>query len=500
MTSTITDIRTIAVRNALGEAEVPTGIFLDGRWLDLTETFGVLNPANGETIGEISDSTDDHAAEALDLASGVSASWASWAPAKRARLMHRATDLLHERRVEIAAVMVEEAGKPKAEALGEVDLSVSFLRWYAEQVAHLHGTSAPGSNGGYRIITGHRPVGPTLTITPWNFPLLMSARKAGAALAAGCPVIIKSAKETPLTAAMFVQALADAGLPAGTVALLHTTSSAPISERLLADRRLRKLSFTGSTGAGQTLLRNAADNIVDSSMELGGDAPFVVLDDADVDKAVDQAIACKFRNSGQACVAANRFILQEGIAEEFTDKFIEKTREIIVGAGDQDDTDMGPVINERALTSLSDTVDQLQREGAELLIGGEPIASPGYFFQPTVFKMPKGTEKEIHEELFSPVATIFTVETVAEAIAAANQSPFGLAGYVFTENVSRAIAVSERLELGMVGINRGIMADPAAPFGGVKASGLGREGGHEGIYEFLEPQYLALTVDETVVE
>ncbi|GLY67991.1 NAD-dependent succinate-semialdehyde dehydrogenase [Amycolatopsis taiwanensis] len=479
--------------------KVPTGLYIDGGWRSAKTTFTVVDPAEDKPIAKVADATGEHALEALDAAARAQEDWAAWAPRARAELFHSAHRLLMERAEDFATVMTAESGKPLAESRGEFDLSAGFFRWYAEQIGHLHGTYAHGSPGGYRVVATHQPVGPCLLITPWNFPLLMSARKAGAGLAAGCTAVMKSAQETPLTGALFVQTLHDAGFPPGVVNLLHTTASAAISDAVLGDRGLRKISFTGSTGVGSHLLGKAAHNIVNSSMELGGDGPFVVLDDANVDLAVEQAVACKFRNAGQACVAANRIILHEAIADEFTLKFVAKVRELRVGNGFSDGVEVGPIISERQRDRVGELVAAFREQGGAILAGGNQVEGPGYFFEPTVVRMDTRNHALCGEELFAPLAVLYTVGSTREAVEFANDTDYGLAAYVFTRDLNRAVAVAEKLDFGMVGVNRGIMADPAAPFGGVKASGLGREGGHDGIYEFLEPKYLALTIDETEV-
>jgi succinate-semialdehyde dehydrogenase/glutarate-semialdehyde dehydrogenase len=476
--------------------DVPVGLYVDGQWSEGAATFDVVDPSSGHVIAQVPDGDAEDAKRALEAAAAAQEDWSAWAPRARADLFLRAHRLLEERRNAFADVMTAESGKPRSEALAEFALSTGFFLWYAEQINHLHGTFASGSNGGYRVVMTHHPVGPCLLITPWNFPLLMSARKAGAALAAGCTVVMKSAQQTPLTGALFVQTLHDAGFPAGVVNLLHTTDSAAISDALLADRRIRKVSFTGSTGVGAHLLRQAAANIVNASMELGGDGPFVVLDDADVDLAVEHALICKFRNAGQACVAANRIVLHQDIAAEFTDKFVARARELRVGNGFEDGVEVGPIISAEQRDRVVSLVERFRAAGAEVLVGGSPIDGPGYFFEPTVVRMDDRDDELCTEELFAPIAALYTVGSVAEAVDFANDTDYGLAAYVFTRDLSRAFAVSERLDFGMVGINRGIMADPVASFGGTKASGLGREGGHDGIYEFLEPKYLAVTIDD----
>ncbi|BBY78257.1 NAD-dependent succinate-semialdehyde dehydrogenase [Mycolicibacterium parafortuitum] len=475
---------------------VRTGLFIDGQWRDAEKTFAVLDPATGAEVAQVSDGSAADALAALDAADRVRSAWRHVAPRDRAALFTRAHRLLLSRADEFADVMTAESGKPLTESRAEFALSAEFFLWYTEQIAHLHGTYAPSSHGGYRVITTHQPVGPALLITPWNFPMLMIARKAGAALAAGCPVIVKSAKETPLTCALFVETLQEAGFPDGVVNLVHTTDSAAMSATLMTDDRLRKVSFTGSTGVGATLLQQAAPGIINASMELGGDGPFIVLDDADVELAAAQAVLCKFRNAGQACVAANRIIVHRAVAEAFTARFVELTEQLRVGNGFDAGVDVGPIISARQRDSVVELVEILNQAGAELLTGGSALPGDGYFFSPTVFRVKGRPEQLCSRELFAPVATIYEVGSTAEAVEFANDTRYGLAAYVFTKDLSRAVAVGERLDFGMVGINRGIMADPAAAFGGIKASGLGREGGHDAIYDYLEPKYLALTVDE----
>jgi len=477
--------------------DVPLGLFINGQWRSTGTTFEVNNPANGRLIAEVADGSDVDALEALGAAAAAQQSWAAIAPRARADLFYRAHALLQSRADDFADLMTLESGKPRRESAGEFALSMGFFLWYAEQIAHLHGSYSIASNGGFRVLTTSQPVGPALLITPWNFPMLMNARKGGAALAAGCTIVLKSAKETPLTAAYFVKTLDDAGFPAGVVNLIHTSTSAVVSEAVMNDQRLRKISFTGSTGVGSTLLKQASRNIVNASMELGGDGPFIVLDDADVDLAVREAVACKFRNAGQACVAANRIILHSAIAEEFTAKFVEQARALVVGDGFDDDVAVGPMINTRQRDRAHALVQDFQRiAGATLLAGGRPIAGDGAFYEPTVLSFPENRHPFCNEEVFAPAAALYTVDSVTEALDFANDTSYGLASYVFTGDISRAVTIAEKLDFGMVGINRGIMAEPSAPFGGVKASGLGREGGHEGINDFLETKYIALTVNE----
>ncbi|MGY6499240.1 MAG: NAD-dependent succinate-semialdehyde dehydrogenase [Microcella sp.] len=475
---------------------VPTGLCIGGQWLTTGATIPVTNPATGDVIAQVADGGAADSISALDAAVEAADAWRHWAPRARADLFHRAYALMVERADAFAAVMTAESGKPLAEARAEFALSSGFFLWFTEQIAHLHGTYQEGSPGGYRVIAGHQPVGPSFLVTPWNFPMLMSARKAGAALAAGCTVVMKSARETPLTAALFVQTLQDAGFPAGVVNLVHTSGSAEVSAVLMADSRLRKVSFTGSTGVGTQLMKQAADHIINPSLELGGDGPFIVLNDADIDLAVDQAIICKFRNAGQACVAANRIILHRDIADEFTHKFVDRARALVIGDGFDPGVTVGPIISERQRARVVSLLETFTSVGAETLLGGQPIDGPGFFFEPTVLRFTDNNHDFCNEEMFAPVAALYTVDSVREALDFANDTHYGLSAYLFTSDISRAVTIAERLDFGMVGVNRGIMADPAAPFGGIKASGIGREGGHDGIHEFLEPKYIALTIDE----
>lgn len=476
-------------------ARVPSGLYIDGAWRDGEGTIAVVNPADGQQVIEVAHGTAAHARQALDAAARAQRDWGRMAPRTRANLMHAAHRLMLDREAEIVTAMTLESGKPLTESRAEFRLSADFLLWFAEQAAHLHGTYAMSSQGGFRVLVAEQPIGPCLLITPWNFPLLMIVRKAGAALAAGCTTITKTAKETPMTGALFTQVLHDAGFPPGVANLIHTRTSSEISETLIRDPRLRKISFTGSTGVGSTLMGLAAENIVNSSMELGGDGPFIVLDDADVDLAVDQAIICKFRNAGQACVAANRIIVDRRVEGAFTEQFVSKVRKLTVGNG-MEPVDVGPMISARQRDRLYDTVQTLKDAGGQVLAGGRAIQSPGFFFEPTVIRFDGPNEVMCSNELFAPIATIFAVDGPRQALDFANDSRYGLASYVFTRDLTRAVSFGEELEFGMVGINRGIMADPAAPFGGTKASGIGREAGQDGIHEFLEKKYMAVTVQD----
>ncbi|MEM6107510.1 NAD-dependent succinate-semialdehyde dehydrogenase [Mycobacterium sp. 050272] len=472
---------------------VPTGLHIDGEWVDLGETFDVVDPATGQPFASVSDGTGAHARAALDAAHRAQVSWADVAPRVRGDLMHGIHQLLTDRADAFTDVMVIEAGKPRSEAAGEMALTLDFVKWLAEQAAHVHGSFSRASRGDFRIIATEQPVGPSLLISPWNFPVLVPSRKAVAALAAGCTAIMKPAEQTPLTSALLMQTIIDAGVPAGVMNLVHTSRPGELSTELLLDRRLRKVSFTGSVAVGSLMMRQAARNVVSVQLELGGNGPFIVLDDADVGDAVAAAVAAKFRNAGQACVAANRIILQRGVAEEFTELFVEEVRRLVVGPGHRPGVDVGPMISEAQRQAITGTVQGVVGAQADALVGGKPVGGDGYFFEPTVLTMRDKAPEFSCRELFAPVAPLFVVDSIDEAVAFANDTQYGLAGYLFTRDISRAMSVSERLDVGMVGVNRGLMADPAAPFGGVKSSGLGREGGHHALEEFMETKYIALT-------
>lgn len=453
---------------------IPTGLHVDGKWVDLDDTFDVIDPATGRPFASVSDGTSAHARAALDAAHGAQASWAEVAPRMRGDLMHGIHQLLTDRTDAFIDLIVLEAGKPRSEAAGEMALTLDFVRWLAEQAAHVHGSFSRGSRGNFRIIATMQPAGPSLLISPWNFPVLVPVRKAVAALAAGCTAILKPAEQTPLTSALLMQAVADAGIPAGVLNLIPTSRPKELSAELMDDRRLRKVSFTGSVAVGSLMMRQASRNVVSVQLELGGNGPFIVLDDVDVEHAVTEAVAAKFRNAGQACVAANRIILRRGIAARFTEMFVDEVCKLTVGPGYRPG-----VIGTHA----------------DVLVGGKPVGGDGYFFEPTVLAMRDDAPEFSCRELFAPVAPLFVVDSIDEAVSFANDTQYGLAGYLFTRDISRAVSISERLDVGMVGVNRSLMSDPAAPFGGVKSSGLGREGGHHALEDFIETKYIALTID-----
>ncbi|WKS55395.1 NAD-dependent succinate-semialdehyde dehydrogenase [Corynebacterium accolens] len=479
-----------------GTVTVPTGLFIAGEWRQSSTgtTFDVVNPSDETVLGKIADATPSDAVAALDAATSAQQEWGNLTSRERSNFLRRVYELLTERSEDIAWVMSAEMGKPLAESRGEVAGSAAIFRFLSEQVTQQRGTFSEAPNGGFRIITTHSPVGPSYLITPWNFPLLMGARKVGAALAAGCTAILKPAALTPLSSHLFVQVLIDSGAPAGVINLVSTSSSSSQSKALMADERLRKISFTGSTQVGSTLLEQAAPNILSTSMELGGNGPFLVLANADVKKAAKDAVIAKFRNAGQVCVAANRIIVDKSIADEFRTEFIRQVEKLRVGAADKQDTEIGPLVDANQRESVQKVLLEAVRDGAELLCGGQKIDQAGFYMEPTVISGARRNSRISTDEIFGPVASIYEADGVNDAIQFANDTRFGLVAYLYTENTAEAISVAERIESGIVAINRPVVADPAAPFGGIKASGLGKEGGENGIREYQVEKYIALAV------
>ncbi|MGP9722462.1 NAD-dependent succinate-semialdehyde dehydrogenase [Corynebacterium sp. AOP40-9SA-29] len=473
-------------------ASVPTGLLINGQWRESSDrtTFDVNNPATGDTIATLASATSEDAVAALDAACGVQDDWARTSPRSRAEILRRAFDLVSERSETFASLMTLEMGKPLREARGEVAYGAEYLRWFAEEAVRHYGRHVEVPEGTLRMTTRHKPVGPCLLITPWNFPLAMATRKVAPAIAAGCTMVLKPAKLTPLTAQYFAQTLIDAGLPDGVLNVVSSASASQISAPLMADSRLRKVSFTGSTPVGVTLLKAAADNVLRTSMELGGNAPVIVFDDADIDAAVDGALAAKTRNGGEACTAGNRILVHESIAEEFTEKFAGKMTALSVGNGMDDGTDIGPMVEPKAVTNLESLVSDAVAHGARAITGDAPIPESGYFFRPTVIVDAPRDARVFREEIFGPIAPIFTFGSEAEAIAMANDTEFGLASYVFSGDPSRMYRLADGLEFGLMGFNSGVISNAAAPFGGVKQSGMGREGGAEGIDEYSTVQYI----------
>jgi succinate-semialdehyde dehydrogenase/glutarate-semialdehyde dehydrogenase len=471
-------------------ARVPDGLFIGGQWEPGSrDPIAVQDPATGRVIKRIANASPEDGIRALDAAVAAADEWAATAPRVRGEILRRAFDLLQERRDEFALLMTLEMGKPLAEANGEVTYGGEFLRWFSEEAVRISGRYGQNPEGTGTMVVSQRPVGPCFLITPWNFPLAMATRKIAPALAAGCTVVIKPAELTPLTTLLFAQLLADAGVPAGVVNVVPTSTARAVSEPIIADPRLRKLSFTGSTPVGRTLMAQAAQNVLRTSMELGGNAPFVVFDDADLDKAVEGAMLAKFRNIGQACTAANRFIVHESVADEFATRITERVRALKVGRGTDDGVTIGPLIDDRAVASMTSLIEDAVTRGARVLTGGSAPQGDGFFYEPTVLVDVQPGSEILREEIFGPILAITTFSTEDEAVARANGTEYGLVGYVFTQDLARGQRMIDLIDTGMMGLNTGLVSNAAAPFGGVKQSGLGREGGLEGIHEYLSPKY-----------
>jgi succinate-semialdehyde dehydrogenase/glutarate-semialdehyde dehydrogenase len=473
---------------------VPTGVLVGGEWRDAStgQRFGVDDPATGEQLITVADASPADAMAALDAAAAAQEEWAATAPRVRGEILRRGFEAITARADDFALLMTMEMGKALPEARGEVAYGAEFLRWFSEEAVRIAGRYQTAPDGKSRFLVLRKPVGPCLLITPWNFPLAMATRKAGAAIAAGCTMVIKPARLTPLTTLLFAQVMIEAGVPAGVLNVIPTSSAGSTTGPLIADPRLRKLSFTGSTEVGVKLLEQAAQNVLRTSMELGGNAPFVVFADADLDAAVEGALAAKLRNIGEACTAANRFYVQRPIAEEFSRKLAEKVAAKRVGRGTEDGIDIGPLIDERSRDKVHSLVTDAVTRGATVVTGGGPVGGPGWFYQPTVLSNVPADASVATEEIFGPVAPIITFDTEDEAVALANSTPFGLIAYAYTTDLNRALRLPERIESGMLGLNSGVISNPAAPFGGVKQSGLGREGGFEGIEEYLATMYVGI--------
>lgn len=472
-------------------ASVPDKLFIAGKWVESSsgKKLDVFDPATGKTIKSIADGTADDAQKAMDAAADAQDSWAATAPRERSDLLRRAFNLLAERAEDFALLMTIEMGKPLSEAMAEVKYGNEFLRWFSEEAVRIQGRYGSNPEGTGMMIVTQRPVGPCYLITPWNFPLAMATRKIGPALAAGCTSVVKPASLTPLTTLAFAKLLEDAGLPAGVVNVITSSSSSSVSKPIFADPRLRKLSFTGSTSVGISLLKQAADRVLRTSMELGGNAPFVVFDDADLDKAVEGAMVAKFRNIGQACTAGNRFIVHEAVADEFAKKVTERVKAFKVGRGTEEGVTIGPLVDQDAVDKVGSLVNDAVGRGAKLLTGGSAIEGEGTFYEPTVISDVKPGSDILTEEIFGPVLAITTFKEEAEAVKLANATDFGLIGYVYTQDLARGQRMIDSIETGMMGLNVGVASNAAAPFGGVKLSGLGREGGFEGIHEYLSTKY-----------
>lgn len=476
-------------------ASVPTGLLINGQWRDAADggTFDVHDPATEKLLATLASATSADALAALDAADAAQGSWARTAPRERAEILRRAFDLVTERAEDFALLMTLEMGKPLAEARGEVTYGAEFLRWFSEESVRDYGRYLTTPEGKNKILVQHKPVGPCLLITPWNFPLAMATRKVAPAVAAGCTMVLKPAKLTPLTAQYFAQTMLDAGLPPGVLNVVASSSASGISGPLLKDSRLRKVSFTGSTPVGKRLIADASQNVLRASMELGGNAPFIVFEDADLEAAVEGAMAAKMRNMGEACTAANRFLVHEAVAEEFTQKFAAAMAALTTGHGTDPRTKVGPLIDAGAREDVHSLVTAAIDAGALAMTGGSPVQGPGYFYQPTVLANVPNDAAILREEIFGPVAPVTTFTSEEDAISLANDSEYGLASYLYSRDFNKLLRVAEQIEFGMIGFNSGIISNAAAPFGGVKQSGLGREGGSEGIAEYTTVQYIGIS-------
>ena len=475
-------------------ASVPKQLFIGGQWRDASGggTFAVDDPSTGRELVQVADATVEDGAAALAAAVAAQADWAATAPRDRGEILRSAFETIADRTDELALLMTLEMGKPLSESRAEIAYGSEFFRWFSEEAVRVAGRYSVAPNGATRLLTLKQPVGPCLMITPWNFPLAMGTRKIGPAIAAGCTMVVKPAGLTPLTMLWLAEVLRESGVPDGVLNVVTTKSTGAVMGPIIEDPRLRKLTFTGSTEVGRSLVEQSAKRLLRVSMELGGNAPFLVFGDADVDAAVDGAMLAKMRNIGEACTAANRFIVHESVAEEFGRKLAERMASMTVGRGVDDDVEVGPLVDSSQRDTVAELVDDAVSAGAQVLTGGSVPEGEGWFYPPTVLTQVPTSARVRTEEIFGPVAPIFTFADEADALRMANDTEYGLVAYAFTQDYARAIRVYEGLETGMVGINQGIVSNPAAPFGGVKASGFGREGGAEGIEEYLETKYVGL--------
>ncbi|ABD85683.1 NAD-dependent succinate-semialdehyde dehydrogenase [Rhodopseudomonas palustris] len=472
---------------------IPTDLFIAGAWRASAsgQRIEVINPSTEELLATIADASVEDGLAAVDAAAAAARGWAATAPRQRAQILLRAFELMIEKADWLAELISLENGKALADAMGEVKYAAEFFRWYAEEAVRIQGDISMAPGGGNRILVQYQPVGVSVLVTPWNFPAAMATRKIAPALAAGCSCILKPASETPLTAFALVEILCAAGVPAGVVNVVTTSQPGPLISAMLHDSRVRKLSFTGSTAVGRLLLREASDCVINCSMELGGNAPFLVFDDADLDAAVDGAMIAKMRNGGEACTAANRFYIQRGIFHAFAHKLAAKMAAMQLGDGWLASTACGPLVNEKSRDKVAAFVDDAMARGAKALTGGKPLDRKGYFYEPTVLIDVAPDSKLLHDEIFGPVAALVPFDSEDDVIELSNASEYGLVCYVYTRDLAKGLRVSERLDSGMVALNRGLVSDPAAPFGGTKQSGIGREGAHHGLLEFTEAKYIA---------
>jgi succinate-semialdehyde dehydrogenase/glutarate-semialdehyde dehydrogenase len=472
----------------------PHQLFIGGTWRDATggATLDIEDPSTEEALCSVADGTPEDATAALDAACGAQADWAATPPRDRGEILRRTYELMNKRADDLALLMTLEMGKPLAESKSEIVYASEFIRWFSEQAVRIDGRFSVNPNGSGRLLTMKAPIGPCLLITPWNFPTAMGTRKIGPAVAAGCTMVVKPAQQTPLSMLALADIMREAGLPDGVLNVITSSNAGDVTGPLFDDARLRKMSFTGSTPVGKKLMELASKRLIKCSMELGGNAPFLVFDDADLDAAVEQAVIAKMRNGGESCVAANRFHVHSSVAEEFAARLTEKLAAMPVGRGTGDDVKVGPLIDGKQRDKVAELVDDAVGKGAKVMTGGEKVGDRGYFYAPTVLSDISSDAELLREEIFGPVAPVATFSTEDEAVTAANATEFGLVAYVFTRDIKRAFRVSEALEVGMLGLNRGLVSNAAAPFGGIKESGFGREGGPEGIEEYVTTKYVAV--------
>jgi succinate-semialdehyde dehydrogenase/glutarate-semialdehyde dehydrogenase len=473
---------------------IPTDLWIGGKWVAASggKRVDVFNPSSGQKICDIADCDVADAIAAVDAADKAAPGWAATTPRQRAEILRKCYEKMVENIEWLAYLISLENGKALPDSRSEVLYAAEFFRWYAEECCHVLGEMAMAPASGARIMVQYQPIGISLLITPWNYPAAMATRKIAPALAAGCTVICKPATETPLTAFAVAQILHDCGVPAGVVNVLTTSKASALSKAVLHDPRVRKISFTGSTPVGTALLKEAADQVISSSMELGGNAPFIVCKDADLNAALDGAMLAKMRNSGEACTAANRFYVHKDVYQGFTDGIVARMAAIKLGDAVDPDSTLGPMINEKAVIKIGELVDDAVAKGAKLLLGGQRLNRPGSYYPPTVLADVPDNADMMREEIFGPVVSLQAFEDEADAIRKANDTEYGLAAYLYTQDLKRGFQLCEKIDAGMIGLNRGIMSDPAAPFGGVKASGLGREGSHHGLIEFCEAKYVSV--------
>jgi succinate-semialdehyde dehydrogenase/glutarate-semialdehyde dehydrogenase len=475
-------------------ANVPTDLWIGGKWRKSSDggRFDVIDPATENKVASVASATVEDAKAALDAASAAFPGWAAKKPRERAEVLRKSFELIMRDAERLAKLITIENGKALSDSRGEVAYAAEFFRWFAEEAVRNVGQNSVAPGSGARILVHHKPAGVAVLVTPWNFPAAMATRKIGPALAAGCAVVLKPASDTPLTMLALMPILEEAGVPAGVVNVVPSRSSGKVVSTMLHDPRVRVLSFTGSTEVGRKLLHEAADNVVRPAMELGGNAPFIVFEDADIDAAIEGAMIAKMRNMGEACTAANRFYVHEKVHDEFAKKLTAKMSGLKMGNGLDDGVSLGPLVNKDGLAKVVELVDDAVKKGAKILTGGKAPDGPGFFYPATVLANVSNDAKMLNEEIFGPVASIQTFKSEDEVVTRANDTEYGLVAYLYTKDVGRGMRVSEKLEFGMIGLNRGLVSDPAAPFGGMKQSGIGREGAHEGLMEFLETQYVSV--------